>query len=118
MTNDATRTNAGGLPTIDRSASLARQAQLSAFIDKVMEPQQLLSTDERIEAAIEEIKLSYWEKWPDAPIYIRDLDKIDSGMVIIMTHVDNQAPRSIEHERVGAVWRAKGGERHMKGGEA
>lgn len=118
MTNDAARAKAEGLPAIDRSASLARQAQLSAFIDKVMEPQQLLSPDERIEVAIEEIKLAYREKWPDAPIYIRDLDKVDSGMVIIMTHVDNQAPCSIEHERVGAGWRAKGGERHMKGGAA
>lgn len=118
MTNDAPRARPGDVPSIDRTASLVRQAQLSAFIDKVMEPQPLLSPDGRIEAAIEEIKLAFREKWPDAPIYIRDLDKIDSGMMIIMTHVDKQVPGSIEHERVGAGWRAKGGEWHVKGGEA
>lgn len=74
----------------------------------VAEPAKPLTPDERIEAAIEEIKAAYGEKWPDAPIHIRDFDNLVSGMVIILTHVDNQPAGTIKHERVGAGWRAKG----------
>lgn len=103
---------------IDRDIMVARQARLYTFIDKVMEPQPLLSPDERIDAAIEEIKLAYREKWPDEPIYIRDLDNIDNGMVLIMTSDGIQAPRTIKHERVGAGWRKKGREQRPEGGAA
>lgn len=115
-TSNAMRAPVAALPQIDRSASFARQAQLSAFIDKVMEPQLLQSPDERIEAAVEEIKLAYREKYPNAPIYVRDLDNITEGCLIFLTNVQNQAPGTIDHERVGSGWRARGGERTRKGG--
>jgi hypothetical protein len=67
-----------------------------------------LTPDERIEAAIEEIKAAYLEKWPDAPINITDCDNIDNGMVIIVTHCANDKPGAIKHRRIGL---ARGGER-------
>lgn len=115
-TTGATRATAQAMPSTFHTTALKRANHLVAFIDKVMEPQPLLSPDERIAAAIEEIKLAYREKWPDKPIYVRDLDNIDTGMVLIMTCVGDQAPRTIEHERIGAGWRKKGGERSRKGG--
>lgn len=115
-TNDATRANEKALPSTFSATALKRANQLATFIDKVMEPQPLLSPDQRIEAAIEEIKLAYREKWPNAPIYVRDLDNITDGCLIFLTNVNSQAPGSIEHERIGKGWRARGGERHMKGG--
>jgi len=95
----------------------ATSTRLASFIDKVMEPQPLQSPDERIEAAVEELKLAYREKWPDAPIYVRDLDRGEGGMILIMTDVGDQAPGTIKHERVGAGWRARGGGR-SKGKDA
>lgn len=115
---DATRATAQAMPSIFHATALKRANQLAAFIDKVMEPQPLLSPDERIEAAIEEIKLAYREKWPDEPIYVRDLDNIDKGMVLIMTGVNDQAPRTMQHERLGSAWRKKGREQRLKGGAA
>lgn len=110
MTNDATRASATALPSTFRTTALKRANQLANFIDKVMEPQVLQSPDERIEAAVEEIKLAYREKYPNAPLYVRDLDNITEGCLIFLTNVRDQAPGSIEHERVGPGWRARGGE--------
>ena len=117
-TNDATRATAEGLPSTFRATALKRANQLANFIEKVMEPQLLQSPDERIEAAIEEIKLAYREKYPKAPLYVRDLDNITEGCLIFLTNVHTQAPGTIEHERVGAGWRARGGEVLRKGGAA
>lgn len=114
--NDATRATAEGLPSTFRTTALKRAHQLANFIDKVMEPQMLQSPDQRIEAAVEEIKLAYREKYPNAPLYVRDLDNITEGCLIFLTNVDSQAPGTIEHERVGSGWRARGGERTRKGG--
>jgi hypothetical protein len=49
------------------------------------EPVKPLTPDERITAAIAEIRAAYHEKWPDTPVYSRDCDNIDRGMVIVMS---------------------------------
>ena len=117
-TNDATRANEKALPSTYRATALKRANQLANFIDKVMEPQLLQSPDDRIEAAVEEIKLAYREKFPNASVYVRDLDNITNGCLIFLTNVPGQAPGTIEHERIGPGWRARGGEQHRKGGAA
>lgn len=118
MTNKAVRATAEGLPATFRTIAPARANQLATFLDRLMEPQALQSPDQRIADAIEEIKEAYREKWPDAPIYIRDLDRGDSGMVMIMTSVEDQPAGSMVHERVGKGWRTRGGERRSAEGGA
>lgn len=69
----------------------------------VAEPAQPLSPDERIEAAIEEIKAAMWEKWPNAPLNITDCDNGDTGMVIIVTHLGDDEPGMVRHRRIGTA---------------
>ncbi|TIM94399.1 MAG: hypothetical protein E5Y34_30930 [Mesorhizobium sp.] len=68
-----------------------------------------LTPDERITAAIEEIKAAFWEKWPDAPLRIMDVDNIKDGMAIILSHVETDKPGDVRHERKGLARRTKGG---------
>ncbi|GAA2885565.1 hypothetical protein GGQ99_005069 [Aminobacter niigataensis] len=77
----------------------------------VAEPIQPLTPDERIEAAIEEIKAAYWQKWPDAPIRIRDQDNGTDGMILIFTHLECDEPGAVNHERIGRA-RTMGGQRN------
>lgn len=44
------------MPKIDRSAAKARQAQLSGFIEKLMEPQPLMTPREQAWSYIQELK--------------------------------------------------------------
>lgn len=65
--------------------------------------------DERIAAAIEEIKAAFWEKWPDAPLRIIDVDNIADGTVIILSHVSADKPGEVRHERKGLARLSEGG---------
>ncbi|MEI8715863.1 hypothetical protein [Mesorhizobium sp. ISC11] len=65
--------------------------------------------DERITAAIEEIKAAFWEKWPDAPLRIMDIDNIADGMVIILSHVEADKPGDVRYERTGLARLLEGG---------
>ena len=60
-----------------------------------------LTPDERITAAIDEIKAAFWEKWPDAPLRIIDTDNIDSGLVLVVSHCRDDNPGEVRHERTG-----------------
>lgn len=77
----------------------------------VAEPIQPLTPDQRIEAALEEIIAAYREKWPDAPIRIRDQDNGTDGAIIIITHCGKDEPGEVNHERVGRA-RMMGGQRN------
>lgn len=65
-----------------------------------------LTPDERIEAAIEEIKVAFREKWPDCPVRITDYDNETQGMVLVLTHVSDDAPGSVHYDRGGTARRA------------
>lgn len=65
--------------------------------------------DERITAAIEEIKAAFWEKWPDAPLRIIDMDNIKDGMIIVLSHVAGDKPGDVSYERKGLARLTKGG---------
>ncbi|AZO42949.1 hypothetical protein EJ076_18520 [Mesorhizobium sp. M7D.F.Ca.US.005.01.1.1] len=60
-----------------------------------------LTPDERIAAAIEEIKAAFWEKWPDAPLRVIDIDNIRDGMVIVLSHVSTDKPGEVVYQRKG-----------------
>lgn len=66
-----------------------------------------LTADERIDAAIAEIVIALREKYPDCPIRIDDLDNIDQGMVLILTHCGDDEPGHIRHRRVGLARKAQ-----------
>ncbi|RUT88115.1 MULTISPECIES: hypothetical protein [unclassified Mesorhizobium] len=68
-----------------------------------------LTPDERITAAIEEIKAAFWEKWPDAPLRIIDVDNIADGMVMVLSHIEAYKPGEVRHERKGLARLSKGG---------
>jgi len=59
-----------------------------------------LSANERIDAAVEEIKAAFMEKWPNSALYIRDFDHIDRGMLLFLTDVGGQTAPLV-HEKVG-----------------
>lgn len=75
----------------------------------VAEPIQPPTPDERIEAALEEIKAAYREKWPDAPIRINDCDNGTNGMIIVLTHCGHDKLGEIRHERTGSARPTEGG---------
>jgi hypothetical protein len=65
--------------------------------------------DERIAAAIEEIKAAFWEKWPNAPLRIVDTDNIDNGLILFLSHVADDKPGEVRYRRDGLARIAKGG---------
>lgn len=67
----------------------------------VAEPAKPLAPDERIAAAIEEIKVAFLEKWPNVPIRISDIDNGTSGVILIVTHCEDDKPGEVHHEREG-----------------
>ncbi len=89
----------------------AAGAAVAVTAPAVADPVQPPTPDERIAAAIEEIKAAFWQKWPDAPLRIVDTDDRDNGMVIILSHVGDDKPGSVDHVRNGAA-RRKGGPRN------
>ncbi|ESZ68181.1 hypothetical protein X727_23170 [Mesorhizobium sp. L103C119B0] len=64
--------------------------------------------DERIAAAIEEIKAAFWEKWPNAPLRIMDTDNVKDGMILVLSHVGPDKPGEVRHQRNGLARSAEG----------
>lgn len=62
-----------------------------------------MTPDERIDAAISEITAAFREKWPDCPLRIDDYDNIDTGMIVIVSHVGADDPGSIRYRRTGTA---------------
>lgn len=55
--------------------------------------------DERIAAAIQEVKAAFREKWSNAPLRIVDHDHGGHGMLMVVSHVANDKLGCTRHER-------------------
>lgn len=91
------------------NAAAASAVGATLTVPAVAEPVHPITPDERITAAIDEIKAAMWEKWPDAPIRITDCDNGDNGMILIVTHLEKDKPGSVHHNRIGAARTVEGG---------
>lgn len=70
---------------------------------------QPMTPDERIEAALDEIKAALLERWPNAPLRITDCENTRDRMILILTHCAKDKPGAVRHERIGTARRAAGG---------
>jgi hypothetical protein len=71
----------------------------------VAEPVRPLTPDERITAAIAEIRAAFHEKWPGTTVYSRDCDNLTEGMVIVMNPDPSSKDGTDTIERVGRARR-------------
>lgn len=94
-----------------RHTAAAGAAGATIAAPAVADAAEPMTPDERISAAIEEIKIAFWEKWPDCPLRIVDTDNGSNGGLIILSHVGKDRSGEVHYERNGTA-RATGGQRN------
>lgn len=60
-----------------------------------------LSQDERLASALNEVVTVYRERYPNCPIRIQDTDIGDKGMLLILTHIADDAPGTVTYLKDG-----------------
>lgn len=58
-----------------------------------------LTPDERIDAALAEIVIALRERYPNCPVRASDIDNIDQGCIIIVTHCGEDEPGKFDFRR-------------------
>lgn len=74
---------------------------LAVPAEALVAPKAALTQDERLEAAIAEITAVFRERYPDCPIRIQDTDIGDKGMLLILTHIADDAPGTVTYLKDG-----------------
>jgi len=87
-----------------RRAALAAIPAMGAVATVPAMAKPALSPDERIEAAIEDLKAAVKAKLPDAAIYVREVNEISRLSVMVMTDVGDQEAGTVKHERAGLAY--------------
>lgn len=65
----------------------------------IAEAKPVMTPDERIDAALAEIVIALRERYPNCPIRVDDIENIDTGVIMIVTHCADDKPGTINRRR-------------------